>query len=196
MASQNKHFAFRLSGSFCFFAAVAVLVLPLDWLLSCMVSILVHECAHLIAIYLCVGAWESIAFGFGGAQISLPGMSRGKELACSLAGPVGGLCLTLLAPWFPKLAVCALVQSLYNLLPVYPLDGGRVVKCLTDMLLPASYSEFISSFLSNVCLGGLLALGVYAWLVLALGPVPFAAALAILLKSRKFPCKAAHLAVQ
>ena len=196
MASQNKHFAFSLSGSFCFFAAVAILVLPLDWLLSCMVAILVHECSHLIAIFLCTGTWEGVAFGFGGAEIYLPGLSRGKELACALAGPLGGLCLTLLAPWFPKLAVCALVQSLYNLLPVYPLDGGRAVKCLTDMLLPVSYSEFASAFLSALCLGGLLALGVYAWLVLEFGPVLFVASLVILLKSRKFPCKAAHLAVQ
>ena len=63
----------------------------------------------------------------GGAAIDavLPG--QGRELLAVLAGPVGSLLLLGVHRWFPRLALCGLVQGLFNLLPVRPLDGGRAL---------------------------------------------------------------------
>ena len=54
-------------------------------------------------------------------------MGRGAELLCTLAGPVAGGLTVLLWRWYPELAVAGLVQTVFNLLPVPPLDGFGIL---------------------------------------------------------------------
>ncbi len=61
------------------------------------------------------------------------GMSSGKSVICILSGPMGSLLLFLFVRWIPRIAFCGLLQGIYNLLPIYPLDGGRVVRCMLDL---------------------------------------------------------------
>ena len=74
----------------------------------------------------------------GGAVMDASPMSTVRELFCVLAGPIGGMLLSLFFRWIPRVAICAVFQSAFNLLPIYPLDGGRAVGCILE-LLPDKY---------------------------------------------------------
>lgn len=63
-------------------------------------------------------------------QIHTGDMSPAEAVICALSGPLGGLLLTLTIGYLPRLALCALVQSIFNLLPFYPLDGGRALRAM------------------------------------------------------------------
>ena len=168
----------RISDGSCIFAALLLLVLPLQWVLAAIVAAGFHELCHACAVYLCGGNIKSITFGSNGAAMEIDPMTSGRELICALAGPIGGLSLLLFARWIPRIAICAGVQSLYNLLPVYPLDGGRAIRCGAAILSPKR-GEAFCTVLEWCCLIGLFLLALYAciWLKLGLIPVAFAATL-------------------
>ena len=187
-----------VSGGFCLFAALAILLLPLKWLLACCIAALFHELCHLLALKLLGGKWQHIAIFASGARIPISDIGRGRELICTLAGPLGGLLLSALYPVLPILAFCALVQSLYNLLPIYPLDGGRALRCAADMLLPPLYAQWLCESVAWCCIGAIAATAFYATVFAGWGVWPLAAVF-ILLAPRftgKISCKLTALAVQ
>jgi len=133
-----------------------------DWsaaeLVTLVLVILFHECGHLVAMK---------AFGyrdlrmlflpFLGAMVSgRPRTNRSYEQAVvSLAGPVPGIVLGffLLFTGNEDLQFAAnllLFLNLFNLLPVYPLDGGRF---LDDLLFSRNYhAEMVSKVVASVCI--------------------------------------------
>lgn len=118
------------------FAALMLLLLPLKWLFAAVLAAAFHELCHWGVICLCRGKVTSLSIGMKGAVMQVEELPPHKELLCALAGPVGGLCLLLFAKWIPRTAFCAFVQSVYNLLPLLPLDGGRILKCVLLLFLP------------------------------------------------------------
>ena len=108
--------------------ALMLLLFPLKFLAGVLIAALVHECGHLLAIRLTGGQVLSIRLRAGGAEIEMAPMKPGKEVLCALAGPVMGALTIFAWNWFPELAVAGLVQTVFNLIPVYPLDGGRLVR--------------------------------------------------------------------
>ena len=118
----------RTEGGFWIVLALMVLLFPLRFLAGVLLAAAVHELGHLWAIRLTGGRVRRIRLHGGGACIEASPMEPGKEIFCALAGPMTGA-LTVLA-WriFPELAMAGAVQTVFNLLPVYPLDGGRVAR--------------------------------------------------------------------
>ena len=126
----------RLDASVCILWALLLLVLPLPWLLAAMGAAAFHEAFHAGAVLLAGGRLRGIWIGPGGAVMDADVPGFRQELLCSGAGPLGSLLLATLCHTAPRLALCGLVQGCFNLLPIYPLDGGRMLRCTLRRLCP------------------------------------------------------------
>ena len=108
--------------------ALMLLLFPLGLVAGIVLAALIHECGHLIAVRLTGGSVLTIRLHAGGARIETAPMPPGKAAVCALAGPAAGALTIFVWRFFPELALAGLVQTVFNLLPIYPLDGGRVVR--------------------------------------------------------------------
>lgn len=172
----------EITPSACILWALLLLVLPLRWLLSFFAAALIHECCHIAAVKLCGGTIGRITVGTAGAVMEVGPLSDSQELFCALAGPAGGLALLLFFRWIPCIAVFGALQSVYNLLPIFPLDGGRALRCCVK--------ESVCRGVEYVCLGALAA----GSILLKLGILPFLLILSLVL--RKIPCKTCRHGLQ
>ena len=141
-----------------FWAALALLVLPLDWVAAALAAAAVHELGHCLAVWALGGKTDALTFHFGGAIIQAWGLGVPGAIAATLAGPLLGLLPVLFFRVIPRTAVCALAQSLYNLLPICPLDGGRALKLLLNCCCPDRAERVLflterTTLLLLVCLG-------------------------------------------
>ena len=186
----------RISASAFLWLALLLLVLPLPWIVAAMFAATVHELCHLLTIHMCGGNFRAVHIGSSGALIRTAHLTLRQELFCTLAGPLGGILLLLFARWLPRVAVCAAFQSAFNLLPIYPLDGGRSLRCVLSRFSPA-VAERVCSRVSQFCCVLLIVIGIWA-AVSNLGATPLFLAMIVCLKAhrRKIPCKENVSAVQ
>ena len=131
---MDRKIAFSISPGALIWLAALLLLLPLQWVFAMVLAVCVHECAHAVAIVLTGGCIQGVHIGGTGAVLFCQPMSCSKELICAVAGPVGSLLLLLLVRWMPRTAVCGAVHGLYNLIPVLPLDGGRILRNAVDKI--------------------------------------------------------------
>ena len=175
--------------------ALAFFLFPWQWILGWVAAAIVHEVFHYIAIRLCRCRVWQIHIGLSGTVMQAHFDRPISELLCAAAGPLGSLCLCLVARMLPRIAVCGYIQLLFNLLPIYPNDGGRILKILIMGLCPHRRSESIFRII-NGCLYSLILLGVLLLsLYYTLGGLPIVFAVSILLKIKK-PCKERLMRVQ
>lgn len=178
--------------------ALGMLLLPLRWLLAAITAAAFHEACHILAIRLCGGVVEGMAVDTRGAVLAVSPMSRLRELLCALAGPLGSFLLVLTARWTPAIALCGLAQGLYNLLPVYPLDGGRALRCCAELLMPPGAARIVCRAAELLCVATLLGTAVYAVIGWSWSGFLLPAALLLFIprKFGKTPCKPARMRVQ
>jgi Zn-dependent protease/CBS domain-containing protein len=142
-------------------------------------SLVLHELAHAVVARRCgVGIKGITLFLFGGvAELAAEPRSASSEFWIAVAGPVmsmalsagfgvlGGLAqLTGAAPvvtvLLSYLAMINLMLALFNMLPAFPLDGGRVYRALLwnrsgDLLSATRRATSLGRFLaSGLILGG------------------------------------------
>ena len=123
----------EVSPGFYIMAAAAVLILPLRILVAAAFAAWFHEGAHLAVLHFFKIPVDSIRLGAGGARIMTGPMLPVQELLCAAAGPLASLSLLLFLRCFPVLALFGLIQGLFNLLPVFPLDGGRILRAFWNV---------------------------------------------------------------
>ena len=159
-----------------------LLILPVQWLFAWLIAVCFHEFFHYLTIRLCGGKSYHLHIGFGGAVISCSELTDRKHIIALLAGPLGGLLLVFLGQWFPRLALCSWVLSLYNLLPLLPLDGGQALR------LMMKNNKIFYTF-ERVILIILTVMGVYTFIILHFGVLPVAIIGMLWFKNRNNPCK-------
>jgi len=174
-----------------FLCAVCLMLLPVKWFAGALLAAAIHELFHLAAIKILGGTIYQIKIGITGAVISMGTMSNAREMLCAAAGPAGSYLLLFLSNMYPELAICGLIQGTFNMLPIYPSDGGRILKCVLSYF-NSSKAEAISVQIGAV-LSLLLAMISIFWRIvpafLIFSGLAGAAA-------RKIPCKEGNLAVQ
>ena len=121
--------------------ALMLLYIPFEWLGAFLLAALVHEGGHLLAVKLCGGVVPTLRIGTGGAVMNASSLDGWRLPLCLLAGPLGGCALLLVARWFPRAALCALVQSIYNFLPIRHLDGGRMLRWMAERWMKSDCAE-------------------------------------------------------
>ena len=121
-----------------------------------------HEGGHILALTGQGIPIRSICFMSSGTVIHVGDLSYRQELIVSLAGPmVNGLLFFATIRRIPTFALINLALFCYNMLPLYPLDGGRLLRAFLQITLPSGIALRLEKGIGAVCLALLTGLAVY-----------------------------------
>lgn len=154
-----------------------------------LLPVLVHELSHVLALMLLGLRLRGLRMEPQGLCIRYAGdCPDWAHAAASLSGPLGGFAYAWFAnrtpqEWLRLSADISLMLSLFNLLPLMPLDGGRAFLLLCCTALGEA-GERLFFHVSRFLLALLLLFGVYA-AARNLGSAPLLAALWLLLLQRE-----------
>lgn len=144
MQSLNRKTFLSVDAGVFLLLAPVLLLIPLKWVAAWFLAALLHEALHCIAVYLAGSNLARIHIGAGGAVIYPEPMSPGREFFCVLAGPAACLLGLAVCRYFPRFAICTVLQSLYNLLPFSNLDGGRAISCILRLLFGEKKADVLT----------------------------------------------------
>jgi len=97
-----------------------------------------HELGHAWALWVLGHPVRSVSLSFTGAEMTTETLSYRDELLAAAAGPAVNLICSLLLPVWPAFGCYSLMLGLFNLLPLWGLDGGRILRCALLLRLPHS----------------------------------------------------------
>ena len=150
-------------------AAFVYYVVSIETAAAIALPVTVHELSHIIALRLSGLKVKSIRAELTGLCIDYCGFAEPvAHIAAAFAGPAGGFIYAYAASliaretgcaWMELSAGISLLLSVFNLLPVLPLDGGRILLGLLTMLLGVQAGERIAYRISFAMTAVLLAMG-------------------------------------
>ena len=187
-----------ISASLLLVIAAAILIVPIQWIAAWLLALFVHELFHYMALKVCGTVVSSVRLSINGIVMDTQQLSYGREAVCAYAGPLGALILVLFAKYMPRTSICTIILSAYNLLPLFPLDGGRGMACLLKIILPERSAGKVMFCIENGVLALIVVLMCYAVLKLNLGVFPAFVTITILSRSKRIniPCKKRRLGLQ
>ncbi|MDE6667844.1 MAG: hypothetical protein K2K38_05805, partial [Clostridia bacterium] len=129
----------------------------------CALTALLHECGHIFcAARLGFECKKISLMPFGAAAVcDIEGISPSDEIKLSLAGPLVNLllCVGVAGLWWFFPVTYAYTDLIFyassgmlvlNLLPAYPLDGGRIAKCILSGFLKKDRALNIALRITNI----------------------------------------------
>lgn len=136
----------------------------------CALTALLHECGHIFcAARLGFECTKISLMPYGAsATCDLEGISSADEIKLALAGPAVNLalCVGVAGLWWFYPTSYAYTDVIFyansamlllNLLPAYPLDGGRVANCILRKFLKSRAVNFTLRFLNILTVAALVA---------------------------------------
>lgn len=146
-----------------------------------LLGMLVHELGHLLVLRFCGVSVRGIRVDVCGAVIETGWMTYGKEIACAAAGPVVNILTgAVVLRAVPEFGLVNLVLAAFNLLPLYTMDGGRILRAFLLLRCSQERAERIVHWVvTGTCLV-LMLLSCWATAVLQAGIWPIFAALVLL----------------
>ena len=133
---MTKPFPVDVSAGACITGCLLILLIPLELTFSFYLAAAIHEAGHILLLrFFRVPIW-GISFHIGGATIQTAPVTAKEELLCAAAGPIASFLCAAFVRRFPLLGICALIQGIFNLLPLFPMDGGRILRCLCNLYCP------------------------------------------------------------
>lgn len=176
-----------------------MLFVPMQWTIGWTIAVLIHELGHLAILFIFRVKIHAIYIGAFGTEIETDAMHPIAEAVCAISGPGVGLLAVLLREKIPFAAVSAVIQSAYNLLPVFPLDGGRVVNALMAFFLPHDVAAGISRKISQLAIAVVFICGLFVSTKYHLGfwPVLFPALpLIFIVRKNSLQCRQKNSTIQ
>ncbi|MFS0872737.1 M50 family metallopeptidase [Paenibacillus xylanilyticus] len=147
-------------------------------LITLFAIVFIHECGHAAAAALLGCRVLSIQMlPFGGVAVIEDGgrLTAGREIVIALAGPLQNMLMvgiTLLLqyanlgdPVFLAYIIQGnLMIALFNLLPVLPLDGGKIVQALVSLIAPYYTTLMWTYRISILCSIGVILFAISKWI--------------------------------
>jgi len=121
--------------TFYLWISVILIIISLRWSVAWLLASFVHEIGHYLAIIALRRNVYGIHLRAASVVFETDIDNYVTDFVCAAAGPFAGLLLVALSPWFPRIAICAAVQSMYNLLPFPNFDGGRMLRSVLSAFL-------------------------------------------------------------
>lgn len=132
----------EVTPGFALLLAFLLCIDPAELSLPFLLAAALHELGHLICMKLLRIPVYRLRIGLTGAILSTGTMNRRQEWKVAATGPLINLLCALVAP-NPGFAQVNLLLACFNLLPVWPLDGGRILLACFP-IYGAQISEIVS----------------------------------------------------
>lgn len=133
-----------IRAGFWLFVIVCCLALTEQALIAIFAAMVLHEAGHLLVARVFGGHIGSVRLRFADARIELTGLGYRAEMWTALAGPVANLAgFCLFSQSFSMCSLFCLLLAAYNLLPIWPLDGGRALRLFLLLHLPPTRADTI-----------------------------------------------------
>ena len=149
-------------------ASVRATGLGVVLVLAIFAIIVVHELAHaLVARHYGVATRDIMLLPVGGiASLERMPERPAQELAVALVGPMVNLALAAVllpfrGPFVDELIYINVGLALFNLLPAFPMDGGRALRALLAMNMPPERATDIAASLGRVLAVVLAIIGLF-----------------------------------
>ena len=158
--------ALTVSPGFVLLAAALYFLGGMGALAAFLAAALAHELGHLTAMFLAGAAVRGIRITACGPVIEYGGVCTGREeIGIVAAGPLAGLFFAVLCfltdvPFLLYTGAVALLATLFNLLPVLPMDGGRLAKYALETVMEPRTAEAVLRVTGTLCAIGVLSTGI------------------------------------
>lgn len=149
---ENK---IQIDSSAYILCALMLLVIPLRWCAAAFGAALFHETCHIMMLSLLRCRIYGLKIHGNGAEILTQPLSPLEEVLAAAAGPTGSFALQFFSGVFPRLAICGFLQGIFNMLPFYPMDGGRITAVFLNTCLRNSNAHTLFTVIEAVTMVGI-----------------------------------------